>query len=173
MEESISSFLAGLAARTPAPAGGASAALQAAQGAALLAMVARFAGDESLADELDRHRCRAIALITEDQLAYAAVLTADRADRPAALVAACAPQTEVYDVARAVIEVAETLLADVTRRVRPDLFAGVLAARSAAVVAAGNVRANLAGVASADADRMRARVADVAGLALAADALVS
>lgn len=172
MEESISGFLAGLAARTPAPAGGASAALQAAQGAALVAMVARFGGEESRADDLDRLRCRAIALITEDQLAYSAVLVADRADRPAALVAACAPQAEVYEVARATIEAAEPLLAEVTRQVRPDLVAGVLAARSAAVVAASNVRANLVGVASADVDRMRTRVADVAALTHTADALV-
>lgn len=172
MEESISGFLAELAARTPAPAGGASAALQAAQGAALLAMVARFGGAESRADELDQHRCRAIALITEDQLAYSAVLTADRADRPAALVAACAPQAEVYRVARAVIESARPLLVDVARQLHPDLAAGVQAARCAAVVAAGNVRANLAGVASSEADRLRAGVADVAALARTADALV-
>lgn len=169
MEESIAGFLSGMAARTPAPAGGASAALQAAQGAALVAMVARFGDGQSLADDLDRMRCRATALITEDAVAYAGVLAADPADRPDALVAACAPQAEVYTLAKGVVDAASQLLAGASRQVRPDLVAGVVAARGALVVAAGNVRANLAGVCSPAADRMLAEVADVDDVVRAAD----
>ncbi|MGH3280617.1 MAG: cyclodeaminase/cyclohydrolase family protein, partial [Trebonia sp.] len=44
-DESIESFLTRLASRSPVPGGGAAGALQAAQAAALLAMVARFSDD--------------------------------------------------------------------------------------------------------------------------------
>ncbi|HTZ30174.1 MAG TPA: cyclodeaminase/cyclohydrolase family protein, partial [Streptosporangiaceae bacterium] len=49
-DETIGDFLDRLADRVPAPGGGASAALQAAQGAALLAMVARFSTGEEHAE---------------------------------------------------------------------------------------------------------------------------
>ena len=57
--DTIETFLAQLAARVPAPGGGATAALHAAQAAALVAMVARYSDSAKFADHAG-----AIATIT-------------------------------------------------------------------------------------------------------------
>ncbi|WP_411142455.1 cyclodeaminase/cyclohydrolase family protein [Streptomyces sp. x-80] len=54
-DEKISDFLARLADRLPAPGGGASAALHAAQAAALLGMVARYSTGEKYAAQPGGH----------------------------------------------------------------------------------------------------------------------
>lgn len=172
MEERVLQFLEGLAGRTPAPAGGASAALQAGQGAALVAMTARFCDRPMIADEMDRRYRRAFQLIDEDMTAYAAVLDAERDQRRAALVEACRPQASVCELASAVIEAAEPLAPLANRYVAPDLVAGVLAARSAAQTSALNVRANLLKNDDEAARRMRASVDGAESAMQAADDLV-
>src|ERR1700685_3607302 len=83
-DQTISAFLDQLAARVPAPGGGATAALHAAQSAALLAMVARYSdGARYDADlmgrvvtEADRLRAEALRLAEADAEAFGAVSAA-------------------------------------------------------------------------------------------------
>lgn len=158
-EEPIGSFLDRLAARSAGPAGGASAALQLAQAAALVAMVARFCEDTDRAADMDDVRRRAVRLVSEDAAAYAGVLSARPGQRGPALVAACAPQVEVWDLATKVIEAARPLVRGVSRRLAPDLAAGAVSAAGALRIAAGNVHANLRDTPSPDAERLRGHVA--------------
>src|ERR1700680_375552 len=83
-DQTITAFLDELAARVPAPGGGATAALHAAQSAALLAMVARYSNgaryDAALMDhvltEADGIRNDALALAEADAAAFGAVAEA-------------------------------------------------------------------------------------------------
>src|ERR687890_622243 len=84
--DTIEAFLAQLAARAPAPGGGATAGLHAAQAAALVAMVARYSDSAKYADHAeaiaaitataDRLREIALGLAEEDAAAFTAVTTA-------------------------------------------------------------------------------------------------
>lgn len=87
--KTLEQFVESIAAGTPAPGGGAAAAVTGALAAALVAMVARltmgrpkYAAAEpemyALAGEADRIRARLLALAAEDAAAYAAVLEAAR-----------------------------------------------------------------------------------------------
>jgi formiminotetrahydrofolate cyclodeaminase len=86
--DTIDSFLAALADRVPAPGGGASAGLHAAQAAALLAMVARYSDGNRFAehaelvqkvcDTADRLREEALGLAEDDVAAFGAVTEAYR-----------------------------------------------------------------------------------------------
>lgn len=172
-DETVGAFLDRLAARSADPAGGASAALQAAQAAALVAMVARFAEDLALVDRMDDVRRRAARLIAADGAAYAGVLTAAPGQRGRALVDACAPQAEVWDLAAAVIEAAQSLAPGTTSRLAPDLVAGAVAASAALRVTAMNIHANLRGVESAEAGQLRRAVAGTPEVLRAADRLVA
>ena len=78
-DETIGDFLDRLADRVPAPGGGASAALQTAQGAALLAMVARFSTGEEYAE----HRATIERIITEADELRAIALRLGEADAEA------------------------------------------------------------------------------------------
>jgi methenyltetrahydrofolate cyclohydrolase len=90
-DETIGSYLERLAARVPAPGGGAAAALHAAQAAALLAMVARYTTGEKyaehtariarLTEEADELRVTALHLAEEDEQAFTAVTEAYRLPR--------------------------------------------------------------------------------------------
>ena len=88
-DDTIAAFLDQLAARVPAPGGGATAALHAAQSAALLAMVARYSdGPRYDADvmsrivaEADALREDALALAEADAAAFGAVAEAYRLPR--------------------------------------------------------------------------------------------
>ena len=81
--DTIEGFLSSLADRVPAPGGGATAALHAAQGAALVAMVARYSDGKKYAehahtitqvrDTADDLRTRALALAEQDAAAFGAV----------------------------------------------------------------------------------------------------
>lgn len=85
-DETIGAFLQKLAARTPAPGGGAAAALHAAQAAALLAMVARYSAGpryaaaaqviERVLSESDRLRTECTDLIAADAAAFGSVAAA-------------------------------------------------------------------------------------------------
>ena len=88
-DDTIAAFLDQLAARVPAPGGGATAALHAAQAAALLAMVARYSDgpryDAGLMNrimtEADALREDALALAEADAKAFGAVAAAYRLPR--------------------------------------------------------------------------------------------
>src|ERR1700744_2587835 len=78
-DDTITAFLDQLAARVPAPGGGATAALHAAQAAALLAMVARYskgAEMEHITARADELRRDALALADADAEAFGAVAAA-------------------------------------------------------------------------------------------------
>jgi methenyltetrahydrofolate cyclohydrolase len=168
-DEKIGEFLDRLADRVPAPGGGASAALQAAQGAALLAMVARYTTGEKYAEhqatigriitEADELRAIALRLGEADAAAFAAVADAyqlprstdaDKADRSAAIADALAnatwPPAKLIGVAGLVIELAGALVTIGNRNVLSDVAAAAEAARAAAATARVNVEINLAGI---------------------------
>jgi formiminotetrahydrofolate cyclodeaminase len=168
-DDTISEFLDRLADRVPAPGGGASAALHAAQAAALLAMVARYSTGEKYAAhqqvveqiirESDALRGRALTLAEQDAAAFTAVTEAyrlpradeeQRAARSAAIARALAgaaqPPAEVITAALDAIELAETLLPIGNPSVITDVAAAAEAARAAATTARVNVEVNLAGM---------------------------
>ncbi|GLW06498.1 formiminotransferase-cyclodeaminase [Microtetraspora sp. NBRC 13810] len=168
-DQTISGFLEQLAAKVPAPGGGASAALHAAQGAALLGMVARYSTGEKYAGdaeaitrirtEADRLRGRAVELAAEDAAAFTAVTDAYRLPkgtdaekdaRGAAIAAASAgaakPPADTITLAGHLVGLAEELLPIANRNVVTDVAAAAEAARAALTTARVNVEVNLAGV---------------------------
>jgi formiminotetrahydrofolate cyclodeaminase len=168
-DETIAEFLRQLAARVPAPGGGATAGLHAAQSAALLAMVARYSDGPKYAehaDLIDRVRTEADALIDDtvalaeaDADAFGAVAEAyklpkdtddDKQARSAAIEAALAGAAKVpADVVQAALRLAglaEELLPVANRNVLTDVGAAAEAARAAAVTAALNIEVNLRGI---------------------------
>jgi methenyltetrahydrofolate cyclohydrolase len=167
--DTIETFLAQLAARVPAPGGGATAALHAAQAAALVAMVARYSDSAKYADSAeeiatithtaDRLRENALGLAEEDAAAFTAVTEAYRlpketADEAAArseaiaraLVGAAHVPAIVVAVAEQVLGLAEQLLPIGNRNVIRDVAAAAEAARAAATTARVNVEVNLGGI---------------------------
>src|SRR6266581_4744973 len=88
-DDTIADFLDQLAARVPAPGGGATAALHAAQAAALLAMVARYSDGAKydaglmgrVVAEADALRAEALALAEADAEAFGGVAAAYRLPR--------------------------------------------------------------------------------------------
>lgn len=168
-DEKIGEFLDQLADRVPAPGGGASAALQAAQGAALLAMVARYTTGEKYAEqaetveriiaEADELRSLALRLAEADAEAFSAVsdayqlpksTEAEKAARSAAIAQAVTnaawPPAKLIGVAGMVVDLAEALSVIGNRNVISDVAAAAEAARSAAATARVNVEINLAGI---------------------------
>jgi methenyltetrahydrofolate cyclohydrolase len=163
-DQTIDAFLGQLAARVPAPGGGATAALHAAQAAALLAMVARYSDaaryDAELmgrvVTEADQLREEALMLVEADATAFGAVADAyrlpkdtaeQRAARSAAIADAAAgaarPPVLVVRLARRLTDLAEQLLPAGNRNVITDVAAGAEAARAAAVTARVNIEVNL------------------------------
>jgi formiminotetrahydrofolate cyclodeaminase len=172
-DETIAEFLRQLAARVPAPGGGATAGLHAAQSAALLAMVARYSDGPKYAehaDLIDRVRTEADALIDDavalaeaDADAFGAVAEAyklpkdtddDKRARSAAIEAALAGAAKVpADVVQAALrlaELAEELRPVANRNVLTDVGAAAEAARAAAVTASLNIEVNLRGIKDTD-----------------------
>jgi formiminotetrahydrofolate cyclodeaminase len=168
-DETIGDFLDQLADRIPAPGGGASAALHAAQGAALLAMVARYSTGEENAghrETIDRiiaeaDELRAIALRLGEADAEAFTIVADaykmprstdaeRAERSEAIAQALAnatwPPAKLIGVAGMVVDLADALVTIGNRNVISDVAAAAQAARAAAATARVNVEINLAGI---------------------------
>lgn len=165
----IENFLERLASRSPAPGGGASAAIHAAQGAALLAMVARYSDGaahaahaeliDGIVAEADDLRDRAVALAETDARAFQAVATAyrlpadtdrQRAERAAtiaaALVAAARPPVDTIAIACRIVELAGVLLPVGNRNVITDVAAAAQAGHAAAAVSVVNVEVNLTGI---------------------------
>jgi len=167
--QTIGNFLDLLAARVPAPGGGASAALHAAQAAALLGMVARYTTGERYAEhadvvtavctEADRLRGQCLALADADADAFTAVGAAYRLARStpaeeehrraavaAALLGAATPPGEVIRAAAALVALGERLLPVANRTVLTDVAAATDAARAAATTARLNVEVDLGGI---------------------------
>lgn len=170
---SISDFLQSLAAREPAPGGGASAALHAAQGAALVAMIANFSDcgeDEQtkalaarVAEEAQTLRAKASDLIQRDIDGFGAVASAyglakgtneEKAARKSAIASASIPAAQapadVIAVAVRVVELCGDLMPIANRNVISDVAAAADAARAAATTARLNVEINLGSITDAD-----------------------
>ena len=165
-DDTIHDFLARLADRVPAPGGGASAALHAAQAAALLGMVARYTRAEEHAErvaaltaETDALRERALTLAEDDAAAFTAVTDAyklpkatdeDKRARSAAIAAAvlgaARPPAELIAAVAEIVTAAEALAPIGNRNVISDVAAATEAAIAAATTARVNVEINLNGV---------------------------
>jgi formiminotetrahydrofolate cyclodeaminase len=192
-EQTVGAFLERLSARVPAPGGGASAALHAAQAAALLGMVARYSDGEPYAehaDEIaavlahaDELRERSLALADADAAAFARVGEAYKlpregdAERDArdaaiaeALVGAARPPADVVEVAARLVALAERLRPIGNPNVVTDVAAAADAARAAATTARVNVEINVGGIRDeAVRSELTAAVARVDELAARAD----
>ncbi|HEY1174696.1 MAG TPA: cyclodeaminase/cyclohydrolase family protein [Phytomonospora sp.] len=169
-DDTIHDFLAKLADRVPAPGGGASAALHAAQAAALLAMVARYTRAEEHAEtiarvtaEADDLRDRALTLAEDDAAAFTAVTDAyklpkatddDKKARSAAIAAAtlgaAKPPADLVAAVAEIVALAEELLPIGNRNVISDIAAATEAAIAAATTARVNIEINLSGVKDPD-----------------------
>ena len=170
--DTIESFLQSLAARVPAPGGGATAALHAAQAAALVAMVARYSDGPRYAahaeqvvrisSTADALREEALTLAEHDAAAFTAVTDAYRlpkgsadeaAQRSAAIaeavLGAARPPAAVVGVAGSVLDLAEALLPIGNPNVVSDIAAAAEAARAAATTARVNIEINLARITDA------------------------
>jgi formiminotetrahydrofolate cyclodeaminase/uncharacterized protein (DUF2249 family)/quercetin dioxygenase-like cupin family protein len=196
-DQAVTSYLRRLAERSAAPAGGAAAALNVAQAAALLAMSARFcdgpkhAEHAGTVDEIvaaaDRSIRTSRALMDADGESYSPVLAAyqlpkdteeQRAARSAAiaaaLVAASGPAAEVIAAAARLLELAEALQPIVNRSIAPDVAAAVEAIRAAIGTSATNVAANLSGITDPAArDRLTAAIAEADALEARAGLVVA
>ncbi|GAA3708326.1 hypothetical protein GCM10022377_22690 [Zhihengliuella alba] len=167
--ETIGSYLARLAAGRPTPGGGATGALQAAQGAALLGMAARFTtgeGYEDRAERMDRVARRADEIVTaalevsdDDQAAFGAVadayaLPAEDDDQQAerseaiqrALRGAVVPPRELARLAAEVIDLCSDVVDAVNPNVLSDVAAAAESARAAASTALVTLEINLRSV---------------------------
>lgn len=195
--ETLDAFLDSLAGRVPAPGGGASAALHAAQGAALAGMVARYSVGPKYAehagtiakirDSADDLREQASVLAEQDIAVFSRVGAAyalpratdsDKAARSAAiadaLIAAGRVPAAVLAVAEQVLGLAEQLLPIGNRNVVSDVAASADAARAAASTARVNVEINLAGITDAEARaELSGALAPVDDLLARADALTA
>src|SRR5258705_3492639 len=166
-DDTIAAFLDQLAARIPAPGGGATAALHAAQAAALLAMVARYSTGHKyeeermnrMVTEADALRENALALAEADEKAFAAVAEAYRLPRTteqepsarsaaisSATAGAAGPPADVVRTALLLVSLAEDLLPAGNRNVITDVPAAAAAARAAAVTARLIIEVNLKGI---------------------------
>ena len=167
LDESIGSFLTRLAARSAAPGGGATGALQAAQAAALLAMVDRFSdGPRYDAETVGRVRAAAdgladegVGLAAADSAAFEKVIAAyglpkdtseAKAARSAAIADAMAgaarPPADLMAASVRLVGLAEDLLPVANKNVISDIGAAAAAISAAAVTAALNIEANLAAI---------------------------
>jgi methenyltetrahydrofolate cyclohydrolase len=166
-DETIAEFLAKLAARTPAPGGGAAAGLHAAQAAALIAMVARYSDaprhDTAL---VGRVRAAADGLIDEalglaeaDAAAFGQVAAAYRLPKETAadkehrseaiadaLAGAARPPADLMAASARLAGLTEEMLPAANRNVISDLAAAAAAITAAAVTTRVNIEANLAGL---------------------------
>ena len=141
--EPLEGFLSDVAAPTPAPGGGSSAAVTAALAAALVEMAAGLAersGAASIAADL---RLRALRLAEEELSSYAPVLEAQTpADRVTALEAAREPPAQIAEVAAEVAELGAEVALSSSPSVRGDALTGVTLAEAAASAAARLVEIN-------------------------------
>jgi methenyltetrahydrofolate cyclohydrolase len=181
-DQTIGGFLGKLAAKTPAPGGGAVAALHAAQAAALIGMVARYSVGpryeaaaqtiERVRGESDLLRAESTNLIDADAAAFGSVAAAyalprDTADQKAArsaaiaaaLITAAGPPAAVIAAADRLLGLAEALVTAGNRSVLSDVAAAAESIRAAAATARINVEVNLAGITDAAAREEYSQIA--------------
>ncbi|MDI2034413.1 cyclodeaminase/cyclohydrolase family protein [Paenarthrobacter nitroguajacolicus] len=167
--ETINDYLARLASRQPTPGGGAAAALHAAQGAALIAMVARYttgAKFEQHAELVARITSAADHLVVEalrladaDEHAFQAVIdsyklpsdtdqlkSARKAAIQDALMQAAQTPAQLIGVAGAVVDLATDLVEAANPNVISDVAAAADAARAAATTARVNIDINVVAI---------------------------
>lgn len=195
--ETINDYLARLASREPTPGGGAAAALHAAQGAALVAMVARYTTGAKyeqhaelvarIISSADGLVVQALRLADADQHAFQGVIdayklptgtddlkAARKASIQDALVQAAKTPAQLILLAGAVVDLATELFEVANANVISDVAAAVDAARAAATTARVNIDINV--VAIKDTETRSRLAAQTDGLEekviLAADALV-
>jgi methenyltetrahydrofolate cyclohydrolase len=166
-EQPLAAFLRDVAAATPAPGGGSSAAVALALGAALVEMSALLTGASGAAVRAAEVRARAMELADEELSSYAPVLEALRLPRDdpsrsaqvedALLEASRTPLAIAEEAARAAALGAAVALAS-EASVRGDAVTGTVLADAACAAAAGLVEINLARQSSAP-ELQRARAA--------------
>ncbi|TKV57141.1 cyclodeaminase/cyclohydrolase family protein [Nakamurella flava] len=195
--DTIDTYLKQLADRVPTPGGGATAALHAAQAAALVAMVGRYSDTAKYAEHADRITAivaaadelwdRAAALADADVDAFGAVGAAyerpkstddEVAARKAAIADALAGAgrvpAQVIAVAGEIVALAEVLAPIGNRNVISDVAAAADAARAAATTGRVNVEINLAGLSDPEVvAELTAAIAGVDELARRSDAVTA
>jgi methenyltetrahydrofolate cyclohydrolase len=143
-KQPLEEFLSNVAAATPAPGGGSSAAVSTALAAALVEMAAgvpssRASGASRAGDAVERAgalRARALRLAEEEMTSYAPVLEArDEHEREIALAAACEPPAQIAETAAEVAELGLEVATSASPSVRGDALAGVVLAEAAASAA--------------------------------------
>ncbi|MBA3427226.1 MAG: cyclodeaminase/cyclohydrolase family protein [Actinobacteria bacterium] len=162
----LKEFLDAVPARTPAPGGGAVAAIAASLGAGLVAMAARFAGEEwsrraEVVGKAEELRARAEPLADADAAAYEAFMSGstDAEERIVAI------PVEIVEISEEVARLAALVAREGNLNVRSDAAAGADLAAAAASVCARLVRVNVRG-----GDPRVARAAELAHSAAAAAA---
>jgi methenyltetrahydrofolate cyclohydrolase len=151
-DQRLAAFLDEVAAPTPAPGGGSSAALATALAAALVEMSAGIAESAAERDRAKDIRERALVLAEEELTSYEPVLQAlrlhlrdpDRPERLAtALTEASNTPAEIAELAAETAELGARVAATAAPAVRGDAVTGTLLAEAAATAAAGLVDTNL------------------------------
>ncbi|WP_247045498.1 cyclodeaminase/cyclohydrolase family protein [Arthrobacter rhizosphaerae] len=178
--ETISGYLTRLASREPTPGGGAAAAIHAAQGAALVGMVARYTTGTKyeqhaelvarIIASADRLVVEALRLADADQHAFQGVIDAYKlptgtddlkvartAAVQDALILAAKTPAQLILLAGAVVDLATELFEVANSNVISDVAAAVDAARAAATTARVNIDINVVAIKDTEA---RARLAD-------------
>jgi formiminotetrahydrofolate cyclodeaminase len=195
--QTVGDFLGLLAAKVPAPGGGATAALHLALAAALVSMVARYTSGARYAEHMetvelisvraDTFREHALQLIDDDMAAFNGVIasyklpkaTPQEAEARATAIAAAAAQAAAVpaDVAYAagqVLELADELFPIANRNVISDVAAAADAARAAATTARVNVEINLPSITDASLrTSLQKALGDVDDLTARADDITS
>lgn len=139
------SFLDQVAARTPAPGGGAVAAMTAASAAALVSMAARFSNADDVAGIGDELRARLVQLADTDAAAYRQVLaTRGEARREAMRLATEVPR-QIAETATEIAKLARDLAATGNQNLLGDARVAELIAEAAARAATVLVEINEAG----------------------------
>ncbi|MFE9576731.1 cyclodeaminase/cyclohydrolase family protein [Nocardia sp. NPDC006044] len=193
-EATLARYLDDLAAKIPAPGGGAVAALHAAQAAALVAMVARYttrAKDaehrpvvDRIIEAADAARARSLALADADAAAFTAVGAAYKlpkgtpeeiAERTAtinaALVEAARVPAAVVDEADEVLSLATELFPIGNPNVVTDIGAAADACRAAAGSSQLNIEINVASLPADEGDRFAPVLLRIEELVARADSL--
>ena len=155
-DQPLGEFLEAVAAGTPAPGGGTSAAVTCALAAALVEMSAQIAGADAARPRAAR--VRALELAEVELSSYAPVLEAHDADqRAAALVEASRSPLEVAELGAEVAQLGAEVAQASSAAVRGDALAGVVLAEAASTAAWRLVEINLAESGADDlVDRARA-----------------
>jgi methenyltetrahydrofolate cyclohydrolase len=185
--ERIEDYLNRLASGEPTPGGGATGALMAAQGAALVAMAARFSEREELASRCEQIAATALGLSDADESGFASVADAfampkgteaQRAERSRAIQEgierAAEPPGAIVTVAADVVGVATELLEDYNQNVLSDVGAALGAERGALMAAVVTLETNLAPLKDPDVEtRLRRDMDGAAALIEDVDALMT